>query len=114
MGSLCACRGASATDGKHGLVQWGLDYAKGFIEDKLKRPSASDLLVDEDFKLLPKVSLLTCPDFVPSHAICIPCPAWYAICSGRYLCVPYLSLCKVCLLSKGICLDKDFIIDGAI
>ena len=69
MSWLCACRGASATDGKHGLVQWGLDYAKGFIEDKLKRPSASDLLVEDDVKLLPKVSLLTCPDPVPSNAI---------------------------------------------
>lgn len=79
MSWLCACRGASATDGKHGLVQRGLDYAKGFIEDKLKRPSVSDLLVDEDVKLLPKVSLLTCPDPVPSHAICISCPAVHAV-----------------------------------
>ena len=33
-----------------------LDYAKGFIEDKIKRPSAEDLLDAEDVKLLPKVS----------------------------------------------------------
>ena len=37
------------------MVQWALDYAKGFIEDKIKRPSAEDLLVAEDIKLLPKV-----------------------------------------------------------
>ena len=90
MSWLCACRGASATDGKHGLVQWGLDYAKGFIEDKLKRPSASDLLVEDDVKLLPKVRLLTCPDPVPSHAICISRLAVHANCSGRYLCVFFL------------------------
>ncbi len=51
----CLCRGGSTADAKPDLVQWALDYAKNFIEDKLKRPSAEDLLVEEDIKLLPKV-----------------------------------------------------------
>ena len=37
-----------------------LNYAKGFIEDKLKRPSAEDLLDAEDVKLLPKVRPRVC------------------------------------------------------
>ena len=50
------CRGAASAVGKQGFGQVIVDYAKGFIEDKLKRPSAEDLLDAEDVKLLPKVS----------------------------------------------------------
>ena len=50
-------RGNSTADDKQSIVQWALDYAKAFIEEKLKRPSAEDLLVEEDIKLLPKVIL---------------------------------------------------------
>ena len=35
----------------------GLDFARGFLEDKIRRPSAEDLLVEEDVKALPKVRL---------------------------------------------------------
>ena len=51
------CREPSSADGKQGLGQLIFDYAKRFVEDKIKRPSAEDLLVEEDIKLLPKVTL---------------------------------------------------------
>ncbi|CAK0750465.1 hypothetical protein CVIRNUC_001993 [Coccomyxa viridis] len=52
---LTPSRGPTSADGKEGFGQVILNYAKGFIEDKLKRPSAEDLLDAEDVKLLPKL-----------------------------------------------------------
>lgn len=50
-----ACRNGSG--GKQRIVQLGLNFARGFLEDKIRRPSAEDLLVEEDVKALPKVRL---------------------------------------------------------
>ena len=63
-----ACRNDS--EGKQSILQLGLELARGFLEDKIRRPSAEDLLVEEDVKALPKVCLEPGQSPIPVWSSC--------------------------------------------